>query len=151
VPARWPAMSSKLLRLAALVAALSAPALTVHAQGLPIEGTWKAPTKHAVVELHRCGEMLCGRILSSDRLKREPDLRDYKNPRQDLQGRRVKGLDFVTGFHGGPDTWTDGEIYNPDDGHTYHGTIKLIAPDQVRLNGCVFFPLCQSQTWARAK
>jgi uncharacterized protein (DUF2147 family) len=121
------------------------------AEPLPIEGTWKAPTKHAVVELHRCGEALCGRILSSDRLKREPDLRDYKNPRPELRERRVSRLDFIQGFRGGPDIWTDGEIYNPDDGRTYRGTIKLIAPDQVRLNGCVIFPLCSAQTWTRER
>jgi uncharacterized protein (DUF2147 family) len=149
MPARLAAMSSK-LRLAAMAAALCAPAAAL-AQPLPIEGVWRAPTKHAVLELHRCGDGLCGRILSSDRLKREPDLRDYKNPRPELRDRKVMRLEFIQGFRGGPDTWTDGTIYNPDDGHTYHGTIKLISPDEVRLNGCVIFPLCQAQVWQRAR
>lgn len=33
-----------------------------------------------------------------------------------LRGRPLKGLDFVTGLKGGPGVWTDGTVYNPDDG-----------------------------------
>ncbi len=32
---------------------------------------------------------------------------------------------FLSGFSGGPTQWKGGRVYNPDDGGTYKGTIKL--------------------------
>jgi uncharacterized protein (DUF2147 family) len=78
-------------------------------------------------------------------------LRDDNNRHPELRSRRLKGLDIFHGFRGGPDVWTDGRIYNPDDGRTYRGTLRLIAPDRVKVTGCLIFPLCGSQTWRRVR
>ena len=47
--------------------------------------------------------------------------------------------------------WTDGTLYDPASGNTYHGSINLISHDTLQLKGCIFGPLCRSQTWTRAQ
>lgn len=145
------------LRLHAIAAAVAGLSLCVEANSfaaapvLPIEGSWLAASGGGVIELHRCGEALCGAITDSEDLRGNPDLRDLRDRRPELRSRRVKGLDILHGFRGGPDVWTDGRIYSPSDGRTYRASLRLTAPDTLRVTGCVVFPLCGSQTWTRAR
>jgi uncharacterized protein (DUF2147 family) len=48
----------------------------------------------------------------------------------------------------GPNKWS-GEIYNADDGKSYHSNISLSGADALRVEGCVG-PLCGGETWTRA-
>jgi len=48
----------------------------------------------------------------------------------------------------GPDTWS-GQIYNADDGRTYHAHLKVQAPDTAHVEGCVLAILCKGQDWKR--
>jgi len=137
-----------LLRAAVLLGAVAA----MGAAPLPIEGFWQVKSGGGVIELHRCdGDTLCGRIAASDDLRDKPDIRDVKNRHPELQTRRLRGLDIFHGFRGGPDIWTDGRIYNPNDGRTYRGTLRLTSPDKVRVVGCLVYPLCNGQNWTRIK
>jgi uncharacterized protein (DUF2147 family) len=44
-----------------------------------------------------------------------------------------------------------GQLYNPQDGKTYTGKLKLMSPKTLQLSGCVFGGLiCRSQTWTKA-
>ena len=43
------------------------------------------------------------------------------------------------------------QVYTAEDGKTYSGKITPVGPDQLKLRGCVFFPLCKTQTWTRAR
>ncbi|MGC1302051.1 MAG: DUF2147 domain-containing protein [Caulobacteraceae bacterium] len=140
-------MLSTLLKAVALAGAVAA----VGAAPLPIEGFWQAKSGGGVIELHRCGDALCGRIADSDDLKANPDLRDVNNKHPELRDRRLKGLDIFHGFRGGPDDWSDGRIYNPNDGRTYRGQLHMTAPDRVHVVGCLVFPVCGGQTWTRVK
>lgn len=117
--------------------------------GTPIDGMWRAASGGGVIELHECGDALCGRVIDSDGLRAKPDLRDDSNPKPELRDRPIRSLDILHGFKGGPTEWTNGRIYNPASGKTYTGTIKLLAPDRLRLSGCVVFPLCGSQVWRK--
>ena len=83
-------------------------------------------------------------------LRRNPDMRDVHNPDPGLRGRPVHGLVMMTGFKGGPTHWDDGELYNPNDGHTYHGTITMVDGHTLKLAGCIFGPLCRTQVWTRS-
>jgi uncharacterized protein (DUF2147 family) len=47
--------------------------------------------------------------------------------------------------------WSDGQVYNAEDGKTYSGKITPVGTDQLKLRGCVFFPLCKTQTWTRVR
>jgi uncharacterized protein (DUF2147 family) len=113
------------------------------------EGLWNTPVHHGVVEVYDCGDALCARIVTSDNLKRDPTEKDIKNKDPALRERPLKGLTVMSDFKGGPKEWKDGHAYDPADGGTYHGSMKLVDPDTIRLTGCIIFPLCQSQTWTR--
>jgi uncharacterized protein (DUF2147 family) len=138
--------------LARLGLALGAVLLAAGAEApLPIEGVWRATSGGGEIELHRCEEALCGRVIQSDGLRIDPDLRDAGNHDPTLRDRRIKGLDLFRGFQGGPDRWTDGHIYNPKDGKTYRGHIELRRNGTVKVTGCLVPPLCGSQVWTRIR
>jgi len=129
-----------------------ASVVVAHAAGAatPAEGFWQAGSGGAVIEIHSCGDALCGRVIDSDDLRSNPYLTDDANKDPTLRGRPVKGMDILQGFKGGPRVWTAGRIYNPADGRVYHAEVKLIAPDRLKITGCVIFPLCGSQVWRKA-
>jgi uncharacterized protein (DUF2147 family) len=47
-----------------------------------------------------------------------------------------------------PNQWK-GELFNPENGKTYSGTITLDNPKQLTLTGCLIAFLCQSETWTK--
>ncbi|WP_439951212.1 DUF2147 domain-containing protein [Sphingomonas azotifigens] len=119
--------------------------------GEGVEGRWKTQTRNAIVEIQRCGPSICGRILTSDALRTNPDLRDANNSNAQLRTRPLKGLQILNGFTPSGTNWSGGKIYNAEDGKTYSADITLAGPDQLKLRGCVFKPFCRTQTWTRVR
>lgn len=115
----------------------------------PADGLWRAETGGGVIELHECGDALCGRVADSNGLRMNPFLKDSANPKAELRDRAIRGMDILHGFKGGPVEWSNGRIYNPGNGKTYTGSLTLLDPDHVKLSGCLVFPLCRSQVWRR--
>ena len=114
-------------------------------------GDWSTHHAGGVVRISECDGGLCGKVVNSDPIKADPDAKDAHNSDASLRTRPLKGLTVFYGVKGGPTEWSGGSVYNPEDGKTYHGSIKLVDPDTLKLTGCVFGPLCQSQTWTRLK
>ena len=121
------------------------------AAAAPVTGSWKTPVKNAVIQVYDCGSDLCGRVVDSDDLRADPEMRDLHNKDAAVQSRRIKGLVMMTGFKGGPTDWNGGTLYDPASGNTYHGSIMLTGADTLSLKGCIFGPLCRSQTWTRVR
>lgn len=119
--------------------------------GEGVEGRWKTQTRNAIVEIQRCGSSICGRILTSDALRTNPDTRDTHNSNAQLRNRQLKGLQILSGFTADGANWTGGKIYNAEDGKTYSADITMAGPDQLKLRGCVFKPFCRTQTWTRVR
>lgn len=119
------------------------------ASAADISGQWKAPTRNALIEISHCGSSVCGKLLTSDGLRANPDLRDTKNKDAKLRGRKLMGMTMLSGFTQDGAKWTGGQVYNPDDGGTYSGTLTLIDSDHLEVRGCIFWPLCKTQTWTR--
>ncbi|MFG1344441.1 DUF2147 domain-containing protein [Xanthobacter autotrophicus DSM 431] len=141
------------LALGSLVAApvLAASLLATPALAAEPTGLWQTPTRSGQVEIFKCGASLCGRLLSSEGLKADPNLKDVNNSNAGLRARALKGLTILTGFSGGPKEWSGGSIYNAEDGKTYSGTITLDGDDTLKLRGCVVVPLCKTQVWTRLR
>ncbi len=135
--------------LCALTATLVTAAAAASAS--PVEGLWRAPVKNAVIRIYDCGANVCGKVEDSDDLRANPELRDYKDKEPSLRQRRIKGLEMMIDFKGGPSEWTGGTLYDPASGNTYHGSVKLVSHDTLELKGCIFGPLCRSQTWTRER
>jgi len=114
-------------------------------------GTWRTPSRHGVVEIARCGASICGRLVTSDNIKRDPEFKDVNNKDAAKRGRTLKGMQLLGGFTREAGKWSGGSIYNPEDGGTYKATITPAGADTLKLKGCIVWPLCKTQTWTRIK
>jgi uncharacterized protein (DUF2147 family) len=115
------------------------------------EGLWQTPDNGGVVQVSACGDALCGHVVTSDRIKADPGITDMKNQDASQRSRPLKGLPLFYGVKGGPTEWSGGSVYNPEDGKTYKGSIKLVDASTLKLTGCVFAPFCKTETWTRIK
>jgi uncharacterized protein (DUF2147 family) len=132
-----------LLLLAAMLAATPSADTAV--------GTWRSPTKNAIIDVEKCGASLCGHLVSSDGIKADPGLKDVNNKDPKLQNRPLKGSLMLSGFRRDGNDWVDGSVYNGNDGRTYGGKITIIDANSIKLRGCVFVPLCKTETWTRVR
>jgi len=114
-------------------------------------GKWHTETRGGVVEIERCGTSICGRLVSSDGLRANPNLLDTHNKDASLRGRRLLNLQILGGFTRGDGEWSGGTIYNGDDGGTYKATVTPLDADRLKVKGCIIWPLCKSQTWTRIR
>lgn len=114
-------------------------------------GQWKTETRGGVIEIQRCGPSICGRLLTSEGLRANPDLRDTKNSNAALRNRPLRGLQILSGFKQQGEGWYGGKIYNAEDGKTYGAEVTLAGNNQLKLRGCVFKPFCKTQTWTRIR
>ncbi|HTK33945.1 MAG TPA: DUF2147 domain-containing protein [Caulobacteraceae bacterium] len=140
------------MRILPVFAALTALAAAPAYAASPAEGLWRTPSFNGEVLVSACDQgALCGKIVTSDRIKSDPTLTDTKNKDAGLRSRPLKDLPILKGFTGGPAEWKGGSVYNPEDGGTYKGSIKLVDADTLKLTGCIVFPLCKTQEWHRIK
>ena len=131
------------LSLVALALAGQAPSLD------SVVGHWRTETRGGVVDIERCGASICGRLITSEHLRTDPTIKDVKNHDASLRGRPLKNLLILNGFKADGDAWTGGTIYNADDGRTYNAKVTPVGPNRLTVRGCVFVPLCKTQTWTR--
>src|SRR3954470_14897594 len=85
-------------------------------------GRWRTETRNGIVEVERCGASICGKLVSSDGLRTNPNMLDINNKDTALRSRRLLNLQLLGGFTRGSGEWTGGTIYNGDDGGTYKAT-----------------------------
>jgi uncharacterized protein (DUF2147 family) len=143
--------ASKLAALVVLLAILILPGAAFAAD--PI-GTWLTEGDKSRVKVVRCGNALCGTIVWLKE-PNDPDTgkakTDFRNQDVSKHSHALIGLEIVLGMQpsGTPDKWT-GEVYNPEDGKTYSGSLTMTGVDELLLAGCVLAVLCKSQTWTRA-
>ena len=134
-----------------MIAAAALGLLATPAFAADVAGLWQTPTNGGQVEISHCGNSLCGKLVNSNHIRENPALKDVKNKDQSQRVRTLKNLQMLYDFTGGPTKWTDGKVYNPDDGGTYSGTIELIGENQLKLKGCIVAPFCKTQVWTRLK
>ena len=122
-----------------------------HGHAAEIFGVWAAPSYEAHIEIERCGQALCGKLIGSTGLKANPALADTKNHDPALRDRPLMGALILTGFRGGPEKWQGGKIYNPQDGNVFAASLELTSANSLTLKACLIAPFCQSQVWARVR
>ena len=126
-----------------------------------IAGTWFNQAKDAKVEIAKCGNDYCGKIVwlkdptypagSKLGTPGTPKL-DDKNPDAARRKEPVMGLEIIKGFQfAGGNLWKNGTIYDPDSGKTYNAKATLVAHDQLDLRGFVGVSLFgRTEKWTRA-
>lgn len=137
---------------AAALAAGAASAGTSDVRGAnAVIGRWRTESRGGVVEIARCGSSICGRLIDSEGLRANPDLTDRNNKDATQRSRKLMGVTLLKGFTWGGGAWKGGSIYNAEDGGTYKATITPVDADQLKLKGCIVWPLCKTQTWRRLR
>jgi uncharacterized protein (DUF2147 family) len=148
------------MKILTILAALLLPLATACGAGPgDILGIWKTELDESKVEVYRCGEKICGKIVwlkrpvytdSNDGQAGTPII-DRNNPDPDLRNRPLTGLQIMQGFiELDGTTWGNGTCYDPKSGRTYRGKIRLAAPDSLELRGFVGIPLFgRTAVWTR--
>jgi uncharacterized protein (DUF2147 family) len=125
-----------------------------------IVGVWSTKDNDAKVEIYKCGNYYCGKIVHLARPNYPPNDKegmgglpkvDRHNPDPKLRNQPLLGLELLRGFHyDGDNSWTGGEIYDPDNGKTYKSQMTLPGPDRLNLRGYIGIPLLgRTETWTR--
>ena len=143
-------------RSKALLTAFALALWTAPAAAADVLGTWATAEEKSHVEIVACPdapEKLCGTIVWLKQPNDEAGVpkTDKNNPDEALRSRPIVGLPLLSGFE--PDIteagrWTEGKIYNPEDGETYSCTMELLPDGRLEVRGYVGLPIFgKSQIW----
>ena len=115
-------------------------------------GTWRSPTKNGIIQISKCGSSICGTLQNGDDIRANPNARDVNNSDPKLKDRPLKGsCRSSPGFTRGDGDWENGQVYDPSKGKTYSGKITIKDANTLALRGCIFVPLCRTDTWTRVR
>ena len=140
--------------LGVLTAAFLAPCGQSQAASGDPSGFWYKPDaeRESKIQVFKCGkDKLCAKIiwLKNPNDSRGSPLHDVRNENPSLRGRSIVGLPLFSGMtQSAPAIWS-GQIYNPEDGHTYSATLMLISRSEIKLRGCKAWLLCGEKQWLR--
>jgi len=125
-----------------------------------ILGVWNNQEKDAKIEIIKCGDKYCGKIVwlkvpnypegSDEGVPGTPKI-DHNNPDVKLRKAPVIGLRIVQDFsYAGGNSWTGGKVYDPKNGRTYSGKLTLVSPAQLNLRGFIGISLIgRTAIWTR--
>ena len=126
-----------------MIALLSALALVsaIPTLDTPI-GLWQNPAGTIRVRTAPCGDALCGAIAAATPTA-EADARD-------AGVTDLIGIQLLKDYRKiGSDRWA-GTVYVPDMGRSFSSRIVQLAPDTLKISGCLIGGwLCKSQIWKR--
>jgi len=125
-----------------------------------IAGIWLVADESGSIEIARCGEKYCGRIvwlkepvypLDDKRGMGGKPLLDRDNPAKELRSRPQLGLKIMEGYtFRGNNLWDDGTIYNTDNGSSYRSRLSLKTPDRLELRAFLGIAIFGGSTvWKR--
>lgn len=138
-----------------IVVGLAVALFSMAAQAEGLVGTWLTEGGKSHVEITECDGKFCGTIVwLAEPLNEQGEAKiDENNPDAGLRGRPIVGLPLLQGFVAGddPNVWSDGTIYNPEDGETYSCTLTLQDDGTLKVRGYVGLPIFgKTQIWTRA-
>lgn len=131
------------------------------ASGDDVLGVWFNQEKDAKIEIYRCGERYCGKIVwlkepdypegSTDGIPGTPKL-DHKNPDPSLRKTPVLGLEIMRDFvYVGDGLFKSGKIYDPKNGKTYSAKMTRVSTQRLDIRGYIGISLIgRTAVWTRA-
>jgi uncharacterized protein (DUF2147 family) len=124
-----------------------------------ILGVWNTAQGRSKVEVYKCADHYCGRIVwLKEPVYPADDTKgmagktkvDRENPDPALRNQSLKGLEILRNFRYDDGQWTDGTIYDPREGKTYHCKITLGDGGKLKVRGYIGIPLFGRTTeWKR--
>lgn len=138
-----------MLRIAVLTLATLSVCCLAAAQNKGVEGTWREPGG-SVIRVAPCGPNVCATLVEIS--KQAPSRLDTENPEPAKRSRALCGLYIGTGFHlNDPDHASDGHLYDPKTGKTYHGEMTSEG-DTLHLRGYIGFKAFgRTEDWTRVE
>ncbi|SFF90843.1 DUF2147 domain-containing protein [Pontibacter chinhatensis] len=124
------------------------------AQSLSPIGIWTNEEGKAKFEIYKCGDKLCGKIVSlKEPLRNGKPKLDENNPDKKLRTKPLIGLPFMKGFeYDGDNKWDEGTIYDPESGKTYSCYMKMVSKDKMEVKGYIGISLIgRTQHWTRVE
>ena len=120
-----------------------------------VVGEWYTSEKRGKVEVYKCGEEFCGKIVWLKE-PNNPDgstKLDKENPEEALRSRPIEGTQILKDFkYSEEGEYEDGEIYDPESGKTYSCLMRLKDNGQVlEVRGYIGISLMgRTEKWTRA-
>ena len=119
-----------------------------------LTGVWTPSHGKAIVKIEKIGEKFYGKIV---KLKEPIDPAtgvakvDKNNPDESLRNTPLKGYRILKDFiYSADDEWTEGTIYDPENGNTYSCTIKMKDNNTLNIRGYIgVSALGRSDIWTR--
>ena len=115
-------------------------------------GVWVTEQSKAHVEVYRCGEQYCGKIVwLKEPIKEGKIVLDAKNPDPKLRELPVLGMLLMRDFtYDGDGEYVGGKIYDAESGDTYSAKLQCVNDTTLTLRGYVLIPLFgRTTTWVR--
>lgn len=120
-----------------------------------ILGVWFNTEKDAKIEIYKCGDKYCGKIvwLKTPNYEDGTPKIDKNNPDDRLKKRPIMGLNLLSGFEYVEDgEWEEGTIYDPKEGKTYSCVITFKDAKTLNVRGYIGFSLMgKTVLWTRAE
>lgn len=123
--------------------------IALHGQSKdPIVGKWQNPSGEGRIEIFTKGNKFFGKLYWI----KDTNKKDMKNPDENLQDRKIQGLEILTDFVKDGNTYSGGQIYDPKSGKTYSCKMTLKGEDKLDIRGYIGFSLLgRTETWVRIK
>lgn len=139
------------LLLAALLLVLT-PALA-QKNADDILGVWKTGNGKGMVQIYKQGTQYSGRLVwlkePNDPKTGKPKL-DKSNDEENLRTRPLLGLVNLRDFTFKDGEWTDGKIYDPENGEDYSCTMKMTDANTLEVRGYILVSMFgRTDTWKR--
>lgn len=165
VKARQKARQACLFVLALAVFTTASPAQTQPAPlavqpPAMIEGTW-ATADGSEITIIACPQGYCGlisKIVVPEHIVKQyggdiaaigANYTDMMNKDPALRARPIQGLQILRLSPTASPWRFDGEVYHPEHGNHYGGSVEVIDADRIKLKGCALYVICLEQQWAR--
>ena len=104
-----------------------------------ILGVWANGSNKGHIQLYKQDGKYYGKIIWLKQPNDEtgkPKV-DKNNPDENFRSKRLLGLVMLRDFRYKDGEWTDGKIYNPDDGKEYNCNMKLKDPATLAVRGYI--------------
>ena len=115
-----------------------------------ILGLWLTDEKDAHVEIFKCEEAYCGKIVwLKEQEKDGKPVLDAQNAHEELRSRPVMGLEVLMDFiYDKNNQWKKGHLYSPKEGSSYKGKLELDGNNTLKVTGYLG-PLKRTVQWQR--
>jgi uncharacterized protein (DUF2147 family) len=119
-----------------------------------VVGIWLSGTGKAHIQIFKQGNEYYGKIIwmnEPNEANGKPKV-DKNNPDIQNSTKPVLGLMIIRSFQFEKDEWTNGKIYDPENGKEYKCNMKLKNANTLNVRGYIGISLLgRTETWTRIK